>query len=103
MTDIIREDYLGQKFSSPGLPISEDSWRRIGELPTSLELQRELVIPKRIAGVQLGQLACSFCGKIGRLVSRYWPTDAQGNWPVFGEGCPRCGEKLELVYVNTIN
>lgn len=103
MIDVVHEDYAGNKFSSPALPISEDSWKRIGDLPTSEDLQCEPVIPKRIVGVQLDRLPCSFCEKLGQLVSHEWPTDAQGNWPAFGDGCPKCGEKLELVYVSTIN
>jgi hypothetical protein len=89
MIEVVREDFAGQKYSLPELP--EESWRRVGELPTSAELQRKHIIPNRIAGVQLEQVACSCCGTLGRLVSE------------FGDNCPRCGEKLDLVYIDTIN
>ena len=91
MIDVVREDYAGQKFSSREVSIAEESWRRVGELSTSAELQRERIFPKRIAGVQLEQIPCSCCGTVGRLVLE------------IGEDCPKCGEKLDLVYVDTIN
>jgi hypothetical protein len=103
MIQVVREDCAGQEFNSSELPITEDSWRRIGELPTPAELQRERVIPNRACGIDLEGLRCSFCGTVGRLVSHEWPTDKKGNWPVFGDRCPMCGQALELVYVNTIN
>jgi hypothetical protein len=91
MIDVVREDYAGQKFSSTELPITEESWRRVGELPTSAELQRVRFIPDRIDGVPLAQVACSCCGTVGRLVLEV------------GDDCPKCGEKLDVVYVDTIN
>jgi hypothetical protein len=91
MIEVTNEDYAGQKFSSPELPIAEDSWRRVGELPTSPELQRERIFPNRVAGVRVDQVACSCCGRVGRLVLDV------------GHDCPKCGEKLDLVYVDTIN
>jgi hypothetical protein len=87
MVPVIREDFAGDKHTFLELPVCAQSWRRIGELPTLPELQQERVLPTRIAGVQLSHFPCSFCGAVGRL-----------NWPRFGACCPKCGEKLEMVY-----
>lgn len=90
MIDVVLEDYAGQKFSSPELPITEDSWRRIRELPTSAELQSEPMIPNRIAAVRLEEIACAYCGGLGQLVLDV------------GDDCPKCGGALDIVYVDTI-
>jgi hypothetical protein len=103
MIEVVRKDFAGQEFNFTELPVSEHSWRRIGELPTSRVLQDERVFPKRASGVQLDRLRCSFCATVGRLVSLEWPKDDNGNWPIFGDRCPKCGEKLVVVYVTTIN
>jgi hypothetical protein len=89
--DVVRQDCAGQDFTSTELPISENSWCRIGEIPTPAQMRHERVIPKRAAEVRLDGLACTFCGTVGRLVSH----------EAFGDGCPKCGEKLELVYVDS--
>lgn len=90
MIDVIRVDYAGQKFSCRELGINR-TWRKIGELPTSAEVQCVWVIPKRIAGVRLEQITCACCGIVGKLVLDV------------GDNCPRCFGKLDLVYVDTIN
>ena len=103
LVEVIREDVAGKAHRLRELPIGPESWRRIGQLPTSPELQRERIIPRRISGVQLDRLSCSFCEAVGRLVMYEWK-DSEGNWQQFGDGCcPKCREKLDLEYVDTIN
>jgi hypothetical protein len=103
LVDVIIKDCAGKAHTMRQLPIGPDSWRRIGELPTFPELKEQRIFPKRVSGLQLDRLSCSFCGVVGQLVSHEWPRDSKGNWPQFGDGCPMCGEKLDLEYVDTIN
>jgi len=85
------------------LPVSDESWQPVRELPTNPAFLRNFILPERAEAVELKQIACAFCGATGRLVSRYWPTDESGAWPVFADKCPRCRGELECVYMNTIN
>jgi hypothetical protein len=101
MIEVVQKDYLGQQFSTPELPVTETSWRRVGQLPTSQERQKETIAPKRGCAVPPDQLACCFCAKVGPLVSNEWPTAKDGHWPIFGDRCPKCGGALEFVYVTS--
>ncbi len=88
--------------TAPRLPISDDSWRLIGPLPTAEEyLQGFFVIPRRGQAVVLEEIACGYCGRIGGLVSHEWPLNANGRWPWFEENCPVCSGLLRFVYVSS--
>ena len=101
--DVTHADVSGEKFTLSELPYSAESWRQVGELGIAPAVQHASNAQDRIHAVALERLTCAFCGVFGRLVSNEWPTDERGNWPVFGERCPRCGGELESVYVSTIN
>jgi hypothetical protein len=103
MVDVTGGDVSGEKFTHRDLPYSAQSWRQIGELETAPAVQHGGNAQVRFHAVALERLVCAFCGTSGRLVSNEWPTDERGNWPVFDERCPRCGDELESVYVSTIN
>jgi hypothetical protein len=94
----------GQTHTTPRLPITDDSWRLVGPLPTAEEfLQGLFILPRRAQAVALDRVACGHCGRVGGLVSREWPLSAAGEWPAFGENCPVCTGPLRWVYVDTIN
>ena len=102
MVEVTGDDGSGEKFTDLHLPFPAESWRRIGELPTAPAVQHGGKAQDRIHAVALERIVCAFCGTSGRLVSEEWPTDERGNWPVFGERCPRCGGELESIYVTSI-
>lgn len=101
MVDVEFESADGTKHTTPWVPYEAVLWNRISELTTSEALRHESVLPKRIRAIRFDELACSVCGRVGSLVSNEWPTDANGNWPIFGECCPVCRKEIQLVYVCT--
>jgi hypothetical protein len=88
---VIHDSITGEPVTVLELPITAESWYRIGELATD----PALALQRRAQAVRLDRLACAFCGEVGRLVAEEWPTDESGKWPAFGDKCPRCRAKLE--------
>ena len=103
MVEVPLQTYDGKTIFSTQLPITEDSWRLVGPLPTAETLLRGFRLIRRAQAVRADQIACDQCGGVGGLVSNEWPLDADGKWPPFGDHCPVCQSPLQWVYVATIN
>lgn len=104
MVEVPLHTCVGESVLVTQLPITEDSWRLVGPLPTAeTYLRGFFVVPHRAQAVRLDRLACVHCGRIGGLVSREWPLDADAKWPSFGDQCPVCQSPLRWVYIDTIN
>jgi len=94
----------GETQSESHLPVTEDSWRMIGTLPTAIEfLQGWFILPVRAQAVALDRVTCAHCGCVGGLLSREWPLKADGTKPELEDNCPVCGEHLKWLYLHTIN
>ena len=71
-------------------------WTAIRELPTSIESQRERVLPKRMEMVNYKELTCYHCGEAGTL------TPLSESWPRETDKCPNCGRAgIAAVYADT--
>jgi hypothetical protein len=104
MVEVPVESADGETHKLLRLPITHESWRLVGPLPTAAEfLQGLFILPRRAQAVMLDRIPCAHCQRVGGLVSREWPLSAAGTWPAFGESCPVCRGPLRWVYVETIN
>jgi hypothetical protein len=104
MVGVPFETHDGGTDSSPHLPVTEEMWQPVGQLPTADEyLQGLFILPDRAQAVALDRVACASCGCVGGLVSQGWPLASDGSCPSFGESCPVCKGDLRWVYVDTIN
>jgi hypothetical protein len=104
MVEVVLDTGDGRVHTSPGLPLTDDSWQLVGPLPTAQKfLQGWFILPERAQAVALERVPCAHCQGLGGLVSHEWPLSAAGTWPCFGESCPVCAGPLRLVYVDTIN
>jgi hypothetical protein len=91
-------------FEDPYIPVTEDSWKLIGPLPTGEEFLGDLfILPHRAKAVELSRIHCAYCRREGGLVTNEWPLDRDGNWPIFGDNCPVCHSTIDSVYHDTIN
>lgn len=92
MVETPLEAYDGQTHTSLHLPITEESWRLVGLVPTGEECQPgQLILPNCPQAV-LDRVACAYCNRVGGLVS-----------PAIGDNCPVCAGPLQWVYFDTIN
>lgn len=87
---------LTRDLSADHSPSILGEWVAAKPLPTNPDVRAEYVLPRRIAAVAWGSLACHYCGAVGEL----GPPDEP--WPRDGVPCPRCAVgRLAAVYVTT--